>query len=65
MADRSEPDPPGHLTEQQREHIRQAVLALPPLTDEQIDALCEVITNSRIRRETDNNNPSHTVRRAA
>jgi len=62
MADRSEPAPPGHLTEQQREHIRQAVLALPPLTDEQIDALCEVITNARIRRQTETN---HTARRAA
>jgi hypothetical protein len=27
------------------------VAALPPLTDEQIDGLCEVITNARIRRE--------------
>jgi hypothetical protein len=64
MADGSEPASPGHLTEQQREHIRQAVLALPPLTDEQVDALCEVITNARVRRQADTT-PNHAARRAA
>lgn len=39
------------LSEQAREHIRAAVLALPPLTDEQIDALCAVIVNARLRRQ--------------
>jgi hypothetical protein len=29
--------------------IRAAVAALPPLTDEQIDALCEVINSYRAR----------------
>jgi hypothetical protein len=38
---------------------------MPPLTDEQIDALCEVITNARIRRQTETTTPNHTARRAA
>ena len=29
--------------------VRAAVLALEPMTDEQIDAVCEVITVSRAR----------------
>jgi hypothetical protein len=65
MADRSEPVPPGQLTAQQREQIRAAVLALPPLTDEQIDGLCEVIANARIRRQNDKTSPSRLARRAA
>ena len=65
MAERPEPAPPGPLTAQAREHIRAAVLALPPLTDEQIDALCEVIANARIRRQADTTTGSHTPRRAA
>lgn len=46
------PDPPrrGPLTRAQRDAIRAAVAALPPLTDEQIDGLCEVINNYRARR---------------
>lgn len=45
------PDPPrrGPLTRAQREAIRAAVAALPPLTDDQIDGLCEVINNYRAR----------------
>jgi hypothetical protein len=40
----------GPLTRAQRDAIRAAVAALPPLTDEQIDSLCEVINNYRARR---------------
>jgi hypothetical protein len=65
MADRPKPVPPGQLSAQAREHIRAAVLALPPLTDEQIDALCEVIANARIRRQADTTTSSHSTRRAA
>jgi len=36
-------------TSAQRDAIRAAVAALPPLTDEQIDALCEVINNQQAR----------------
>jgi hypothetical protein len=45
------PDPPrrGPLTRAQRDAIRAAVAALPPLTDEQIDALGEAINNYRAR----------------
>jgi hypothetical protein len=45
------PDSPrrGPLTCAQRDVIRAAVAALPPLTDEQIDALCEVINSYRAR----------------
>jgi hypothetical protein len=42
------PPAPG-LSEQDRATIRAAVAALDPLTDEQIAAVCEVITTSRIR----------------
>jgi hypothetical protein len=38
------------LTQTERDAIRAAVAALPPLIDEQIDALCEVINNQRVRR---------------
>jgi hypothetical protein len=38
------------LTPTERDAIRAAVAALPPLTDEQIDALCEVINNQRAQR---------------
>ncbi len=46
------PDPPrrGPLTRAQRDAIRAAVAALPPLTDDQIDGLCEVINNYRAGR---------------
>jgi hypothetical protein len=37
------------LTQTERDAIRAAVAALPPLTDEQIDALCEVINNQRAK----------------
>jgi len=37
------------LTEQELQAIDAAVLALPPLTDEQIDALCEVIANAHAK----------------
>jgi len=39
----------GVLTEQELQAIDAAVLALPPLTDEQIDALCEVIANAHAK----------------
>lgn len=38
------------LTAAERRAIRDAVHALPPLTDEDINALCEVLTSSRERR---------------
>jgi hypothetical protein len=38
------------LTQSERNAIRAAVATLPPLTDEQIDALCEMINNQRVRR---------------
>src|SRR5262249_8815915 len=41
---------PGELTEADREAIRAATAALPPLTDQQIDALCDVIHNARRNR---------------
>lgn len=39
------------LTDEDRTAIRAAVAALPPLTDEQIDALCEIIIAARKRRQ--------------
>jgi hypothetical protein len=39
------------LTEEDRAAIRAAVAKLPPLTDEQVDALCEIIIAARKRRE--------------
>jgi hypothetical protein len=39
------------LTDEDRAAIHAAVAALPPLTDEQIDALCEVIIAARKRRQ--------------
>jgi hypothetical protein len=41
---------PGVVPEADREAVRRAVLAGPPLTDEQVDALAEVIINARVRR---------------
>src|SRR5262249_57082277 len=46
--------PTGELTDADKAAIRARVLALPPLTDDQIDALCDVIINARIRRDTAN-----------
>lgn len=40
---------PGGLSASDRKAIRAAVAALPPLTDEQIEHLCEVINNLRAR----------------
>ena len=40
---------PGVLSEQQRAAIRAQVRALPPLTDGQVDGLCETILNARAR----------------
>jgi hypothetical protein len=37
------------LSDRDKAMIRAAVLALPPATDEQIEALCEVIVNARTR----------------
>jgi hypothetical protein len=37
------------LTEADREAIRAAIAALPPLTDQQIDDLRDVILNARTR----------------
>jgi hypothetical protein len=39
----------GTLSEHDRQAIRAAVAALPPLTDDQIEHLCEVINNLRAR----------------
>ena len=41
--------PPWTLTDEDRAAIRAAVAALPPLTDEQVDALCDVIIAARKR----------------
>jgi hypothetical protein len=42
---------PWTLNDEDRAAIRAAVAALPPLTDEQIDALCEIIIAARKRRK--------------
>ena len=42
---------PWKLTDDERAAIRAAVAALPPLTDEQVDALCEIIIAARNRRQ--------------
>jgi hypothetical protein len=47
---------PGELTDQDRAAIRAAVLALPPLTDEQVDALCETIVATWARWSRENSN---------
>jgi hypothetical protein len=39
----------GALSAQDRAQIAAAVLALDPMDDEQITAVCEVITTSRVR----------------
>jgi hypothetical protein len=39
------------LTDEDRAAIRAAVTALPPLTDEQVEALCEIIIAARKRRQ--------------
>jgi hypothetical protein len=39
----------GAMSEDNRAAVRAAVLALAPLSDEQIAGVCEVITNSRQR----------------
>jgi hypothetical protein len=44
--------PRWKLTDEDRAAIHAAVAALPPLTDEQIDALCEVIIAARKRRQS-------------
>jgi hypothetical protein len=43
------------LTEAQQDAIKAAVAALPPMTDQQVDAVCEVINAARARwrRHTD------------
>jgi hypothetical protein len=46
------PHGPDELTDQDRAAIRAAVLALPPLTEEQIKEICEVIVNFRQRHPT-------------
>lgn len=38
------------LTDRQRAAIRADVLALPPLTDEQLDAIADVLIGIRLRR---------------
>jgi hypothetical protein len=42
----------GALSEQDRAAVVAAVLALEPMSDEQINAVCEVITTSRVRWNT-------------
>jgi hypothetical protein len=39
------------LTDEERAAIRADVAALPPLTDEEIDALCDIIIAARKRRQ--------------
>ena len=53
-ASRRTPPPTGALTDTDKAAIRAAVLALPPLTDDQVDGLCEVIINARTRRDAAN-----------
>ncbi|MCI0687527.1 MAG: hypothetical protein L0Y54_09865, partial [Sporichthyaceae bacterium] len=45
-----DPGVTGTLSDSERAAIRKAVLALPPLSDAQIEALSEVIRVSRTRR---------------
>jgi len=40
------------LTPEQRAAIRTAVLAMPPLTNEQVDAICDALINARARWRT-------------
>ena len=42
---------PWKLTDEDRTAIRAAVADLPPLTDEEVDALCEIIMAARKRRQ--------------
>jgi hypothetical protein len=37
------------LSEQQRAAIRAAIAALPPMTNDQVDSVCEVIVTARER----------------
>jgi len=39
------------LTDEDRAAIRATVVELPPLNDDQIDALCEIIIAARKRRQ--------------
>lgn len=48
--------PYGVLSAADRRAIRAAVHALPPLTDEQVDGLSDVILNARIRGLDQRNN---------
>jgi len=41
---------PGEVTKADQEAISAAIAALPPLTDDQIDDLCDVIINAREKR---------------
>ena len=41
----------GELSDQDRARIRDAVAALEPMSEEQIAAVCEVITRLRADRE--------------
>jgi hypothetical protein len=47
----------GTLSEHDRQAIRAAVAALPPLTDDQIEHLCEVINNLRVRHRQHKSRP--------
>lgn len=47
----------GTLSEHDRQAIRAAVAALPPLTDDQIEHLCEVINNLRARHRQQKSRP--------
>jgi hypothetical protein len=42
---------PWTLTDEDRTAIRAAVAEMAPLTDEEVDALCEIITAARKRRD--------------
>lgn len=37
------------VTDEDRQQIRDAVRALPPMTDEQIDGICLVVVNAQKR----------------
>jgi hypothetical protein len=43
------PGPAAGLSEQQRATIRAAIAALPPMSNEQVDSVCEVIIAARER----------------
>jgi hypothetical protein len=49
--------PSWTLTDEDRTAIHAAVAALPPLTDEQVDALCDIIIAARKRWQREDSAP--------